>query len=164
VGLDTGFRRHDGDVAASVRPARRGFTLVELMVVLVIIGLTSVVVMLAMPDPRGELRHDAERFAARIHAAQDKAIVDARDMALVVDPAGYAFEQRARGGWVPVDDRAFARLAWSEGTQALVGRAGQGRAVFDVTGLSEPIDVTLLRDGRRVAVSVGADGAVHVSQ
>ena len=146
-------------------PRTRGFTLVELMVVLLIIGLTSAAVVFAMPDPRGNLQHDAERLAARIHAAQDKAIVDARDTALVVDPAGYGFEQRQRGGgWVPVPDRAFARMTWSEGTQALVGRAGQGRAVFDATGLSEPIDVTLLRDGQRAAVSMGADGAVHVAR
>lgn len=40
----------------SATSAERGFTLVELLVTLVILGLASAAVVLAMPDPRGELR------------------------------------------------------------------------------------------------------------
>ena len=70
------------------RSAEHGFTLVEMMVVLVIIGLASATVLLAMPDPRGDLRGDGERFAARAKAAQDSAIIEAREMALWVTGSG----------------------------------------------------------------------------
>jgi len=56
----------------------RGFTLIELMIVIAIIGLASAVVVLALPDPRGRLTDEAARFAARTRAAHDLAVVGAR--------------------------------------------------------------------------------------
>ncbi|MDB5704285.1 MAG: ral secretion pathway protein GspH, partial [Sphingomonas bacterium] len=40
-----------------------GFTLVELMIVITIIGLASAAVVWALPDPRGRLRDEATHFA-----------------------------------------------------------------------------------------------------
>ena len=58
------------------RPAAEGgFTLVELMVVLTVIGLASAAAVLAMPDPRGRLVDEGARFAARVRAAQDSAVM-----------------------------------------------------------------------------------------
>src|SRR3546814_20686015 len=57
-----------------------GFTLVELMVVLVILGLASAAVVMTIPDPGGGLRADMQRFAARLSAARDRAIVAARPL------------------------------------------------------------------------------------
>ena len=51
--------------AFSGRVAEGGFTLIELLVALTILGLMSAVVVLAIPDPRGRLVDEAERFAAR---------------------------------------------------------------------------------------------------
>ena len=50
---------------------RNGFTLVELMVVLFIIGLAATAVVLAVPEQGGSLQAEAERFAARAKAARD---------------------------------------------------------------------------------------------
>ena len=63
-----------------------GFTLVELLVVLVIIGLAAAAVVLAIPDPEGSLQTEAERFAARAKAARDLAIVESRPALLRIDP------------------------------------------------------------------------------
>ena len=53
-------------VAGSKLTSRNaGFTLIELMIVVTIIGLASAVVVLALPDPRGRLRDEAAQFAAR---------------------------------------------------------------------------------------------------
>jgi general secretion pathway protein H len=142
--------------------AQRGFTLVELLVVLAIIGLSGAAVMLAIPDPRGNLRDDAERFAARAHAAQDAAVIEARDMALWVSSSGYGFERRERGKWVPLTAKPFRPESWPKGAQALVGEAGKARIRFDTTGQSEPLDVMLVRDDGRVQISISADGTIHV--
>lgn len=143
--------------------AGNGFTLVELMIVLVIIGLMSAVVIMTMPDPRGKLIHEAERLAARTQAVRDGAVIDGREKSLVVDPLGYAFEERRRGTWNAVQQGSLAKTAWSQGTGISVGRETHKTVVFDTTGLvSEPITVLLKRDGERVGVAIGLDGDIRV--
>lgn len=139
----------------------RGFTLVELMVVVAILGLTTAAAVLAMPDPRGELRFDAERFAARARAARDAAVVEARDMALVVRPDGYAFERYEHGRWRGLADKPFAPESWSGGTTATLG-GGAARLTFDTTGTATPLDVTLVRASQHVRIHLDADGSIDV--
>ncbi|AGH47794.1 general secretion pathway protein H [Sphingomonas sp. MM-1] len=143
------------------RSAEHGFTLVELMVVIAIIGILTGAVVLAMPDPRGDLRDQAERFAARVRAAQDAAVIEAHEMALWVTADGYGFERRERRGWRRLDERPFDDRDW-EGAQAIVGDAGRARVIFDTTGLSEPLDLALVRNGTRVTVHIDADGTIDV--
>src|SRR3954468_9642317 len=87
-----------------------GFTLVELMVVLVIIGLASAAVILTLPERGGSLFAEAERFAARTKAARDDAILDSRAATVEVGPAGYAVNRRgeeAHYDWVPGTEPAL---------------------------------------------------------
>ncbi|WP_380877386.1 type II secretion system protein GspH [Sphingomonas sp. DBB INV C78] len=143
------------------RFAEHGFTLVELMVVIAIIALLTGAVVLAMPDPRGDLRTEAERFAARARAAQDAAVIEAREMALWVSTDGYGFEQRDRRGWRPLNEKPFEDRDWESG-QAIVGDVGRARVIFDTTGFSEPLDVTLVRDSARITVHIEGDGTINV--
>src|SRR5690606_17350002 len=103
------------------RSAQQGFTLIELMVVLTIIGFISAAVVLAMPDPRGRVIEDADRFAARVAAARDEAIVTSRPMGVWVSASGYGFQRRAGAQWVTMEDKPFATANWKAGTRALVG-------------------------------------------
>ncbi len=141
----------------AARKQERGFTLVELMVVIVIIGLAAGAVLLAIPDSGGSLRSEAERFAARAKAARDGAILEARPAALRIGPGGYAVSRRVAGQW-----RGEATYAWVEGTEAELSGAADGAVRFDATGLAEPAYLTLRRGDRRVAVRIGNDGDVRV--
>lgn len=141
----------------------QGFTLVELMIVLAIVGLMSAVVIMTMPDPRGRLVSEAERFAARVQVARDGAIIDGHEMSLTIDPLGYGFEERRRGEWRPVQQRALARADWPQGTRVAVGRDSRKTIIFDTTGLtSEPAIVQLRREGEQVEIAIGQDGTVNV--
>jgi general secretion pathway protein H len=141
----------------------QGFSMVELLVVIAIIGLLTATVLFVMPDPRGRLRDDAERFAARTAAARDAAIIGAREMAVTVDGSGYRFERRRDGRWTALTDKPLRPAQWQPGTSASAGRASVARIVFDSTGLaSQPLTVTLAREAERATVSIAIDGAVRV--
>ena len=146
-----------------MRSAQQGFTLVELMVVLTIIGFISAAVVMAIPDPRGRVIEDADRFAARVAAARDEAVVTAAPMGLWVSASGYGFQRREQGRWVPLEDKPFVTANWKSGTRALVGRDGRQQIGFDGTGLpTDPLKVTLAREGERVSVTVDMAGKVMV--
>ncbi len=135
----------------------RGFTLVELMVVIVIVGLAASVVVLTMPETGGSLVGEAETFAARAKAARDGAILEARPAAVRIGPGGYDVLRRIDGEW-----RAEPTHQWTEGTTAQLSGGSGGGIRFDATGLAEPAFVSLRRGDRQIVVQVTADGNVTV--
>ena len=140
----------------------RGFTLIELMIVITIFALAAVTVVLVMPDPRGRIRDDAERFAARTRAAHDAAIINARPVSVWVTPGGYGFDERAGGQWHALGDKLRV-VQWKNGIQAVSGSGGRDRVVFDPTGMADrAMTVELRREGQSVRVSVGINGTVLV--
>ena len=153
--------------------SRNGFSLVELLVVVFVMGLLAGAVVLSLPGDSRVMRDEAERFAARTVAARDEAISSARPVALVVGSAGYYFEARSDGGWQPLDPGRFGLVSWKDGTAAgVAGVAGDGatpgaaerqRLVFDPVGLaSSEGRLSLRRGGDTLSVQISRDGTVRL--
>lgn len=156
-------RRQLRQIAPQCRKCEHGFTLVELMVVLFIIGLVAGIAVISMPDPRGRLVDEAEHFAGRVIAARDNAVLQSRPMALALDASGYRFEQRASGAWQPETDGPLAFTAWREGTVAEQTSGADQRLIFDPVGLaSSDLQVVLRRDGEDVVIRIDRNGKVRV--
>ena len=142
-------------MADSTSRAESGFTLVELIGVIVIIGLAAAAVVLVLPEEGGSLAYEAERFAARAKAARDSAIVEARPVAVRIGPGGYEVARRAGGAW-----QTQARYDWAERTRP--ERALGLR--FDPAGMAEPAVIVLRRGDRRAVIEIGGDGGVRVAR
>lgn len=147
----------------TIRESERGFTLVELMVVIFIIGLASTaVVMTARSSDRGA-RDEAEQLAARIAAVRDHAILQSRTMAIWIRPSGYGFETRSKGAWTPLAQAPFATTDWKRGTSLQMGGVRQIRVAFDSTGLpSNVAHIGLRRGDALVTINLAATGDVRV--
>ncbi|HEY5713229.1 MAG TPA: GspH/FimT family pseudopilin [Allosphingosinicella sp.] len=139
------------------RRGSEGFTLIELMVVLVIIGLASAAVVLSIPERGGSLVGEAERFGARAKAARDEAILRSHAIVLQVGRNGYDVRRRANGAW-----QTDAHYEWVEGTAPEIAGAASANIRFDPAGLADPVRVTLHRNGRQSSIDIAPGGAVHV--
>jgi len=140
-------------------PNRAGFTLVELLMVVAIIGLAAGAVVLSVPDPRPSVAAEAERFAARLTRAREESILTNRPVAVEATAAGYGFSVFDGADWSTLDEGPFGPEVWTPGTT--VAPTASVRVVFDPTGVAEPASVTLTRD--RASRTVTVDGAGEVS-
>ena len=155
---------HGVDQPATVlHPRTSGFTLVELMVVLFIVGLMGAAVMLTAPGEGDVLARDADALATRLVRAQEEAILGTRAIQVVVDAAGHRVERQAFDRWEALDDAPFQAVAWTPGTApAFDGAAERVTFRFDESGGARVAAVALQRDGQRTRVGVGDDARIHV--
>ncbi|MEQ1725813.1 MAG: GspH/FimT family pseudopilin [Sphingopyxis sp.] len=141
----------------------RGFTLVELMVVLAILALASTAVILTVRPGGGDAETQAARFAARVAALRDRSVIEGRTLGLWVTASGYGFEQRRDGQWQPLGEARLSPRDWDAGTAVLVGGASQARLTFNRIGLPDrPLQVELTAGEDSATIRVDAAGDVAV--
>ncbi len=95
----------------------RGFTLIEILVVLVIIGLMTSAVVLMGTDNRAEIaRAEIEQAQAKLKLALEEAQLHGVEMGLVATEAGYEFVTFGRDRWGAIaDDPAYQRHLLPDG-------------------------------------------------
>ena len=151
----------------SRRAAARGFTLLELLVVLVIAGvLLGMVGLNAMQGERQVLQGEAQRVALLLQLARDEAIVRNRPIAFEAEPERYRFLIRDGNKWQTLaqDDllreREFSRapigLSIDPPTSA---EANPLRVVFGREPVDKPFVLTFTLGDASVAIR--ADGVGH---
>jgi general secretion pathway protein H len=151
---------------------RTGFTLVEMMIVMLVLALAASAVILAAGGARRGPSTDVARLASRIAAARESAITSSRPVSLWVSRSGYGFDVYSRGRWQPASAKPFEPQDWPSGTEVTAsGLAGQGamiahgqtRLTFDNLGVPEaPLTVRLARDGNSASLTVAGNGDVVI--
>lgn len=141
-----------------------GFTLVEILTVLVIIGVMSSVVILSMPTPKTELDKQAELMVGTLNKMAQESIINGRVSAAGFDRSGYALYQYTDDGWqeMAADEwDASYRLKYKRyGASLDIPKKAEPSILFQPTGLSTPFELAMSdKDSVYTLVGVG-DGRI----
>lgn len=140
-----------------------GFTLVELLVVLTLIGLASSAVLLTLPDDDDTAFRQADALGLSLQRARDEAVLTGRGVQVSVDASGYRFSRQDFQRWQPLDAAPLVARTWSGGVHAVMpDRQAQVGFRFDPTGAAERQSVTLVHGKTQVRVAVDVAGEVEI--
>ncbi|WP_434988053.1 GspH/FimT family pseudopilin [Xanthomonas melonis] len=140
-----------------------GFTVLEVLAVLVITALASTLVAMTLPDARRDLHDQADTLASALIHARDEAILSLRMVEVIIDTRGYRFRRQARQQWVALEETPFSATLWPGGVQTVLPAGSTQLSVrFDPTGAATPQRIALADEQQQVQVLVDAAGGVRV--
>jgi len=166
-----------------------GFSLIELMVVVFIIGLMSTLVLVSLPARALDSARHAEALARAFHLASREAILSGEPVAWSLrQPAAHRFERYRQGEWrvagMPVrgleaspgraslvvsvmrDARETHGLAVASAEDSEETRARDAvfarQAIFSPVGEATPVTVEIAAGATRRLIHLDASGAVRI--
>jgi len=136
----------------------RGFTLIEMLVVLMIMGLfIGLVSTITRPDDRAVLQLEAERLAQLMDFAATEAQLTGRSIAWTADESGYRF-------WRSDDDAGWSEIRDSELLRARTLPQGMAVSGFRVENMRPQgaMRLEFAPQGSSLAFTIGMSlGAAH---
>lgn len=166
-------RSHGSEIVRALTLRRvGGFTLLEMMIVLVIVGIVAGLATLQLTrNPRRDLLEQARHLAAQFEAASDEASLRSEPIAWQPTPGGYRFEIHHEQRWVPLQDTVLDDTAWKSPVDAVEVRFGTtaaaaSRVIFGIEPLGLPVKVLIHSPFGEVMIYGAGDGhfraqAVH---
>lgn len=143
-----------------------GFSLVEIMVVLFIIGIMSSVVVLSIQPPKSALEKQATLLTSQINALAQDGLISGSVNAVGFSRDGYTLYSFENSEWTErVTDeweenyrmtlkRVSAKLEMPKTTEPII--------MFQPTGLSTPFEFTLSDRDTKYALKTSGDGKVEL--
>ena len=144
---------------------RNGFTLVELLVVIALMAVTAGAVVMTIGPASAGAGDTASRFASRLAAARDEAILAGQPISAWATASGYGFDRLRGGHWERLTSKPFDGADWGPDTKVSFASSGEPRARvrFDALGMvDQPMVLSISRNGRTAQVRVAANGDVAV--
>lgn len=154
-----------------------GFTMVEVLLVVFIVGLATGLIVMSLPEGDGPLDRDARRVASALDGISDRAVMTGMVHAIKVRSDGFDVAQRIGGNWTPVrqlgqDLSTTVSAAFEPPTRPRTRSRTQTRAQreakpdydihFDPTG--RPVDGTIVLTNRRDARRIPLNGTGEAVQ
>jgi general secretion pathway protein H len=165
----------------------KGFTLVEILVVIVIMAIVISLAVLSIGTTGRDAQLDEEsrRIEGLVGLLHERALLEGRDFGLRIEPAAYEFVvyDSRRDRWVPLDqEHEFRRRALPKGvsfqleldSRIVVIKPMDRNLTSDATpppqlaiaasGEGTPFRLTLLRDGTAARASVDGDALGKITR
>jgi len=149
-------------------------------VVLLIISLASGVVVLNAPPPASVARTEADRFAARLAAASEQAVMTGTTIGLAVAPEGFSFYTYGRAGWTLIEAAQLRPSAFPAGIGVKIDLPGSinenekpgaedenidaPTLFFTPTGEATPLEMVFRARRRAWVLSLDRAGAIEVAR
>jgi general secretion pathway protein H len=112
-------------------PRRQGFTLLEVLMVVLLVGILGSVVMLSIDTggPGRYLREEADRLSTLIEQAANEAVMQNQEYGLRLEEGGYRFLclDEARQEWADCKDEIFRARTLAEGLELRLLKQGSIR-------------------------------------
>ena len=152
-------------MARAIRLRRQaGMTLVEVMAVLFIVGLTAGLVTLTLPDRPTEEQASAQAFARVLRESQEYAIMAGQPVGIKLQDQGYALFQWRQDFWRLQRGAVVLPRGMDIQYQTTerVGPEGWPEIVFDPTGIVQPAEFQLRARGVRIDIVLEESGEVRL--
>jgi len=141
-----------------------GFTLIEILVVVVILAIVAAAVTIALSGAGGErqLARAAERLRALTGYACEQAELSGREIGISVSKEGYRFSRNDHVAWLPLADGELRPRKWGVDATLALSRAGQRMQVD--AGYPEKPQLVCFASGELTAFRMDlrlADSSTH---
>ncbi len=128
----------------------KGFTLIEIMVVIAIMGIMLSLGMFAFGDGglSDKLEQESQRLYGLIKLAQEESILQSKEMALELQNDGYVFKELEEDEWVDVrEDKIFRKRSLTAGIGLDLKIENEELALTSNKDKEQPIRIYILSSG-----------------
>lgn len=149
------------------RDPEAGFSLVELMVVIFLIGLAATFIVLSAPPSKHRLESEAEAISHLLARAADEAMVSGLAHGALIDSNGVQVMRYNSGVWQPIPDAGISfsdDITLDELTVHSNAAEGAPSLWFDPTGMSNRARIDLTDGRETTSILIAGNSEVSIQR